>query len=83
MTYLDVHIDGDGAWPDLIDDQGNKNFTEGQLVGVARITNGTTGGSSSVTFRIELPDGRIILAQTTFSLIYQATNAFAIAESNQ
>lgn len=73
---LDVSIDGDSCWPDLRE----KGFVEGQLVGIARLAKGTMSGRSTVTVRVELPDGQTVLAQTTLHLLNHAVIAFNAAE---
>ena len=80
MIALDVQIDGNNCWPDLVDENGKPEFVVGELIGIARLTNATTTGASSVTLRVELPDGRTILAQTTLALIDVAVMAFKAAE---
>jgi len=72
--YLDVHTHGDNCWPDLAD------FIVGKLVGIARLPEATGRGKSSVTVRIELPDGRTVLAQTTLALMRTAMLAINTAE---
>jgi hypothetical protein len=76
MTTLDVHTNGEGCWPDL----GERGFISGQITGIARLPHATESGRSSVTVRIELPTGRIVLAQTTLALLSTAVKAFEVAE---
>lgn len=83
MIHLDVHIDGDNCWPDLVNEHGQPNFISGQWTGIARLPGGTASGKSSVTVRIELPDGRVVLAQTTLDLLVNAVMAFRVAETGQ
>ena len=76
MTPLKIHLDGDGCWPDLAE----TSFTVGRWVALARIPGGTSSGRSAVAARIELPDGRVVLAQTTLRLLVNAVRTFEIAE---
>ena len=76
MPTLDIHTNGDNCWPDLA---GPNAFVVGQLVGMARLKNGTVSGKPTVTVRIELPDGRTVLAETTLALLSQAIRAFEVA----
>ncbi len=69
MTHFELHLHGDGCWPDAGD------ADEGQLVGMALLKGGTVGGKHSVTFRIRMPDGGTVLVQTTFALLTQALTA--------
>jgi hypothetical protein len=76
MIPLQVLLDGDNCWPELKE----KGFVEGQFVGIARLRKGTISGKSTVTVRIELPDGQTVLAQTTLALLDNALPAFNTAE---
>lgn len=76
MTALDVKLDGDNCWPELKE----KGFIVGTLVAVARLPVSTSGGRSTVAFRIELPDGRTVLAETTLRLIQTAIKAIEARE---
>lgn len=75
---LDVQVDGRNCWPDLRD-----RFIVGQWVGIARLADATILGKTSVTVRIELPDGRTVLAETTLQLLQLAMAAFNAAEEEQ
>lgn len=75
--YLQVVMDGDNCWPDLKE----KGFIEGNLTGIARLPHGTVQGNTTVTIRVELPDGTTVLAQTTLALIRGAVNAFTARDS--
>lgn len=76
---LGVHINGDDCWPDLAE----KGFIAGSFVAIARLSKGTVSGKSSVTVRIELPDGRTVLAETSLALLRQAVAAFNAAEAQE
>jgi hypothetical protein len=73
MIGLKIVMEGDGAWKDL---QG-KEIIEGNLTSVSRMPAGTASGKSTVGFRIELPDGKVVFAQTTMMLFQAAARAFA------
>ena len=72
MPTLDVQIDGDGCWPDLIE----KGYIRGELVAIATLPKGTSEGNPTVTIRVELPNGITVLAETTLRLFGQAAAAF-------
>jgi len=74
--HLQTIMNGDNCWPDLK----TKGFVEGNWIGIARLPKGTTSGNSTVTIRVELPDGQTILAQTTLRLLSNAVRAFEIRE---
>lgn len=75
MPALSVITNGDNCWPDLKD----KRLVVGNWVGIARLPNGTAQGNATVTVRIELPDGRTVLAETTLALLSSAMRAFEVA----
>lgn len=72
--YLQTILNGDNCWPELRE----KGFIEGNWTGIARLPNGTVNGKSTVTIRVELPDGQTVLAQTTLTLLSNAMRAFEI-----
>lgn len=73
MTGLEIHLDGDGCWPDLAEKQAAGKLHEpGRLAGVALLPSATTAGKHTVTFRVELPDGSIATAETTLALLVTA-----------
>lgn len=76
LTPLQVIKDGDQCWPDLKE----RGCIEGLFVALARLPNGTAKGKSAVTARIELSDGRVILAQTTLALLRAAVATFDAAD---
>lgn len=80
MMSLEVHIEGDKCWPDLMGKKGQPAFIQGCFIGIARLPGGTVSGKSSVTVRIELPDGQVVLAETTLVLLANAVKAFCLAE---
>lgn len=71
MVPLRVIMDGDGCWSDLTE----KGFKWGRITEIARLPRGTTSGKPSVTVRIELDDGRIVLGETTLALLGGAIDA--------
>jgi hypothetical protein len=84
MTGLNIIINGDGAWPDI-----TAKRAEGKLIdlmddphakwSLACLPRGTQGGNPTVTARFDLPDGRVILTQTTLKLLKSAVRAFEAA----
>jgi len=72
MIALDLILEGDGCWADLKE----KGWIEGKLVAIAALPKGTAEGNPTVALRIELPDGRTVLAKTTLRLFGQAAAGF-------
>ncbi len=71
MEGFTLHLAGDNAWPDLQE----KGFTAGEITSVAALEKGTALGLPAVMFRIELPDGKVVLAQTTLRLFLAAASS--------
>ena len=69
MNALDIALDGDGCWPEVA------GAPEAMLLGIALLKRGTTGGKHSVMFKLRMPDGSFVLAQTTFALLDSAVLA--------
>jgi hypothetical protein len=78
MPRLDVHCDGDACWPDLRDDPGLIDLMgEGAPpIGLALLPGGMASGRASVAIRIDLPDGRTVLTETSLALLDQAVAIF-------
>jgi hypothetical protein len=72
MPSFDINLDGDNAWPDLRTKQ-VIHITEG--MGVCALDGGMASGKPSVCFRIDLPDGRVVLAETSARLFVMAAAA--------
>jgi hypothetical protein len=79
---LNIIADGDGCWPDLnqkraegklIDLMGNDT---GPILSLAKLDKGTVGGRSTVTLRIDLPDGKVVLTEVTVRLLKAAVEIF-------
>jgi hypothetical protein len=68
MPSLPVHLDGDECWPDL----GSKGWEEASRVEVAVLPGGMSTGKPSVTIRFDMPDGRVVLGQTSMALFVMA-----------
>ena len=76
MPTLTIVPHGDGAWPDLADRMNRiiylGNDAEIQMVG---LSHGTVTGEPSVALRFDLPDGRIVVAETTLRLFLTAADS--------
>lgn len=62
-------------WSDI---HADKNW--GKVVGIGRLRKGTVGGKSTVTVRIQLPDGSFAYGETTLDLMRSAMAGFEGAE---
>lgn len=71
MPSLDINLDGDNAWPDLRTKQDNIiHLTDGMKL--CALDGGMSSGKPSVAIRIDLPDGRIVIAETSARLFVMA-----------
>lgn len=76
MPNMKVITNGDGCWPDLKD----KTVIHTQLpFEVALLRGGMASGGASVSFRIGLPDGRVVIAETSLELLTTAARALNAA----
>lgn len=82
MPSLNLIMDGDGCWPDLAPIK--EKIESGQLIHLtetkwemALLRRGMASGEPSVSLRIDLPDGRVLLAETSWALLNSAALAFA------
>ena len=72
MPVINLKLDGDGAWPDL---KREDVIEAGGAIGMAPLAGGMSSGKTSVTLRIDLPDGRTVLAQTSLAALSVAIKA--------
>jgi hypothetical protein len=76
MNQLVIKLNGDNAWPDLQDKDVIHIADGGPPIQVAILDHGMTSGRPSVAIRIDIPDGRTIIAETTARLFCNAAKAF-------
>jgi hypothetical protein len=62
---LKIHLDGDGCWPDLADRRADRV----ELQEAALLVGGMVSGKSSVSFRLELPGGKVVIAEQSLDQI--------------
>lgn len=78
-----VILDHAGCWPDLklLKAEGRLiHLGQGTDIQVVRVPEGMASGRSSVIVRLELEDGRVVLAETTMRLFLSCAEIFAEAE---
>lgn len=70
MIGLSLQLDGDAAYPDLLDRAADVIHlaNDAPPIGVTALPGGMTSGRTSVMLRIDLPDGRVVLAETSLRL---------------
>jgi hypothetical protein len=76
MLALDLNLNGDNVWPDL---KGKSKVihlgNSAPPIKVATLDNGMQSGLPSVALRLELPDGTVVIAETSARLFCTAANA--------
>lgn len=74
MPTVDLRFlgDGDGLWPDLA---GRTVHHVQGMIGVAGLERGMQSGKPSVSLRIDLPDGSVVLAETSLVIFLSAADA--------
>jgi hypothetical protein len=78
MNGLNIYLEGDGAWPDLLDKKKEDiiHLGNGTSMSVAALSNGMVSGRPSIMLRLDLPDGKVVLAETTMRLFLSAADVF-------
>lgn len=76
MPALTIKLDGDQCWPDLAEKRDAGQLIQTETLEVALLPGGMASGKASVAIRIELPDGRTVIAQTSQELFDAAARAF-------
>jgi hypothetical protein len=69
MPTLNLFLDGDNCWPDLHTKELIHLGNDAPPIGLAVLPGGMLSGRTSVSFRIDLPDGRVVIAETSFALL--------------
>jgi hypothetical protein len=72
-------------WPEI-----DKALAEGTLIDltgssapalkVGRVPNGTASGKSTVMLQVPLPDGKLVIVETTLALFINAARSLAISD---
>lgn len=81
MPKVVIIPEGDGCWPDLHEkrEQGQTLDAMGEnaQISFAGLGGGMASGRASVSIRIDLPDGRVVLTETSLRLFKAAADALA------
>jgi hypothetical protein len=84
MPALDIILHGDGCWPDLKEHPDRViHLADGTLIAMAALPGGMTSGQTSVSIRIDLPDGRVVVAETSLALLGTAVDMFRAQDKRQ
>lgn len=77
MPAMILKLDGDNAWPDLRDRDFHHLGRDAKAIEVAVLAAGMVSGKPSVALRFELPNGEIVVAETSAVLFVSAARAIA------
>ena len=72
MPSLRIVLEGDNAFPEF---KGRETIDVHHFA-VTALEGGMTSGNPSIAFLIELPDGRVVFAQSSLLLFLAAASAF-------
>ena len=75
MIPLIIKLEGDAAWPDLKDKEIIHLGNGAPPLQVAVLDGGLTSGRPSVALRVDLPDGKYVVAETSARLFCMAARA--------
>lgn len=77
MPLIRINLVGDGSWDDLAgkQDQIIHLGNDAPPIGVWALAGGMTSGKPSVAIRFDLPDGKIVIAETSLALFLSAADA--------
>jgi hypothetical protein len=75
MPAIHVNFEGDGAWPDLQGPDAPELIHILSDWHLAVLENGMASGLPSLALRFDLPDGRVMIAETSLAVWAAATAA--------
>lgn len=79
MNIIKVILEGDNCWTDLADKIKDGSVTwlkDGVVLSIAALSKGMASGKPSISIRIDLPDGKVVIAETSMRLFLGAAEAF-------
>lgn len=77
MPTLTVDMSGDGAWPDLLKRNVIHLGNDAPPIQIAVLAGGMRSRKPSVSIRLDLPDGRVVVAETSARLLCTAGRMIA------
>lgn len=81
MNIIKVILEGDSCWADLAEKTKDGKVTwlrDGDVLSIAALSKGMTSGKPSIAIRINLPGGKVAIAETSMRLFLGAAEAFKI-----
>lgn len=81
MIQVNLFLDGDGCWPDANPGNPKCEWIDAPTsIGFARLPMGTQQGGSTVTIRVNRPDGTFVMTQTSMKAFLSVAQAFEAKE---
>jgi hypothetical protein len=77
MPTMTIILNGDGAWPDLDGKHVVHLGNDAPSIQVAALGGGMESGRPSVAIRLDLPDGSVVVAETSAQLFISVARAIA------
>lgn len=74
MPAIDIILDGDNAWSDL--ERKSIIHLQDVVWKMAALPGGMSSGKPSVALRLDLPDGQVVVAETSLLALVTAVSAF-------
>lgn len=75
MIGMIINLNGDNAWPDIQDKEIIHLSNDAPPIQVATLEGGLASGRPSIAIRIDLPDGKVVVVETTARLFCSAGRA--------
>lgn len=76
MPGLQIHLQGEGCWPDIDELEAAGKFQQTVLTSIAFLEGGMQSGKPSVAVRMTLADGTVVVAETSLALMQAALRSF-------
>lgn len=73
MPGIKILLEGDGVWSDLVDKDVITLKDDWQM---SALPGGMASGAPSIAIRLDLPDGQVIIAETSLKLLLTAADVF-------
>jgi hypothetical protein len=74
MPSINLVLGPEPVWPDLADREVIHYL---EPIGMSALPGGMESGATSVVIRLDLPDGRVVMAETSLALLLGAARAIA------
>lgn len=72
MIAIELSLDGEGAWPDLV---GKTVVRQKTAVKIAALSGGVVSGKPSVAIRLDVAPDVVIVGETSVALFLQVADA--------